>query len=140
MVVDTNVLVSAFAFPGGPPERLWIAGLRGAFQPVTSVRPLGELSAVLVRRFAWEADPVERLVRHVIRASQVVGPTDHVASSRTSGLRDPDDDELLRAAVATGARLIVSGDRDVLDTLSRADGHEDGLRAVSPAEMLHLLP
>lgn len=139
MVVDTNVLVSAFVFPGGVPEPVWRAGLRGTIVPVTSTTLLAELSRVLVRRFRWEASRVERATRHVIRASEVVVGTT-VDTGASGGvpqvLRDPDDDELLAVARVGRAPIIVTGDRDVLDQGLLPEG----LRVLRPSDLIGLLP
>ena len=44
-------------------------------------------------------------------------------------LRDPDDDQVIAAAVAANSDLIVSGDRDLLDL-----GHYSDLAIVTAAE------
>jgi predicted nucleic acid-binding protein len=133
------VLVSAFVFPGGAPERVWRAGLQRAIVPVTSTALLAELSAVLVRRFHWDEARVGRVTRHIIRASEVVvgtsGPTGAASGAGEPVLRDPDDDELLAVARVAGAMFVVTGDRDVLDHASLPDG----LRALRPADLLGLL-
>ena len=114
MVVDTNVLVLAFVFPGGAPEQVWRAGLRGSIVSVTSTTLLAELSRVLARRSRWEASRVERATRHVIRASDVVVGT----------------------TVETSAPIIVTGDRDVLDHAPLPEG----LRVLRPSDLIGLLP
>ena len=137
VVVDTNVLVSAFVFPGGAPERVWRAGLRRAIVPVTSTALLAELSAVVVRRFHWHEDRVGQVTRHIIRASEVVVGTSGAAPGAGEPvLRDPDDDELLAVARVARATIVVTGDRDVLDHARLPDG----LRALRPADLLDLLP
>lgn len=48
--------------------------------------------------------------------------------------RDADDDQVLAAALAGGARYVVSGDLDLLDI-----GLYQGIRLLSPATFLSLL-
>ena len=50
-VFDTNVLISAFVFPGGPPEFAFRAALSGRITLITSPPLLAEFGAVLSRKF-----------------------------------------------------------------------------------------
>lgn len=126
VVVDTNVLVSAFVFPGGPPDRLWRLGIDGAFRAVTSPALMAELTRVLAQRFDWDRTSIDRMMRHVVRVADVVP----APRSRTPRLRDPDDDELLAVATVIGA-AVVTGDRDLLD-----DRDGVSVEVLTPVELL----
>lgn len=131
MVIDTNVLVSAFVFPGGAPEAVWLAALAGRLQPVTSAGLLAELSRVLAEKFGWDTPSLDRAVRLIVRHAAVVDP----AGTGESYFRDRDDDHLMLVALAAGADAIVTGDRDVLDI-----GASHGIAFIRPDELLRLLP
>ncbi|MBI3647789.1 MAG: putative toxin-antitoxin system toxin component, PIN family [Actinobacteria bacterium] len=107
VVFDTNILVSAFIFPGGAPETIYRAALEGRTVLVTSAPLLAELGRVLVEKFGWEAAMAEEVVAQVIRIGLVVQPTERVHEIAA----DPADDRVLEAAVAGNADAIVSGDR-----------------------------
>ncbi len=110
IVLDTNVLVSAFVFPGGEPEAAYRAVLEGRVRPVTSRPLLAELGRVLGRKFGWEDPWVEEAVAQVARVGVIVEPEETVTVIRA----DPADDRVLEAAAAGGAEVIVSGDRHLL--------------------------
>ncbi len=107
VVFDTNILVSAFIFPGGAPETVYRAALEGRIALVTSAPLLAELGRVLVEKFGWESGMAEEVVAQVIRIGLVVEPTERVHEIAA----DPADDRVLEAAVAANADAIVSGDR-----------------------------
>jgi len=60
----------------------------------------------------------------------LVEPTHRIDASR-----DPDDNRVLEAAIAGEADYIVTGDRDLLEL-----GSYEGIRIVTPAEFVALLP
>lgn len=109
-VLDTNVIVSALIFPGGPPETVYRSALEGRIQHITSRPLLIELGRVLVAKFGWERDRAEQAVAQVARVSEVAAPAETVHEIA----EDPADDRVLEAAEAGGADVIVSGDRHLL--------------------------
>lgn len=110
VVLDTNVLISAFLFPGGTPEAVYRLALEGRVELVTSRPLLAELGRVLSAKFGWEDGVVEEAVAQVARIGTVVEPREAVAVVGN----DPADDRVLEAAATVGAEVIVSGDRHLL--------------------------
>ena len=114
-VLDTNVAVSALLF-GGVPSQLLELGRTGGLALYTSEGLLDELADVLNRsKFARRFDknrpvtPAFLLRRYtVLAASVALGPIERTVPT------DPDDDVVIATAVAAGAKLIVSGDSDLL--------------------------
>ena len=111
VVLDTNILISAFVFPGGNPEAVYRLALDGRIELVTSPVLLAEFARVLADKFGWEEGWTEEAVAHVARTAVIARPTDPVAEIEA----DPDDDRVLEAAIDGGADWIVSGDRHLLD-------------------------
>ena len=109
-VLDTNVVVSALIFPGGPPEAVYRLALEGRIQHITSRPLLVELGRVLVAKFGWERERTEQAVAQLARVSEVTVPAETVHQID----EDPADDRVLEAADAGGADVIVSGDRHLL--------------------------
>jgi len=109
VVLDTNVLVSAYAFGGGP-ALLMRAAITGEYVLITSPPLLAELARVLADKLAFESSRVDDVVRQVARIAEVVRPT-----QRLSVIADEPDNRVLECALAGAADLIVSGDRHLLD-------------------------
>lgn len=130
VVFDTNVLISAFVFPGGAPESAYRAALSGRVTLVTSPALLAELGRVLADKFGWEVTMVEMAVGQVARIGTVVRPREAVSVID----QDPDDDRVLEAAREGSADVIVSGDRHLLGL-----GSWEAIRIVRVAELLEEL-
>ena len=110
VVLDTNILISALIFPGGPPEAVYRRALEGHIEVVTSRPLLAELGRVLVAKFGWRSDRAEEAVAQLARVATVVSPSERVEEIA----EDPADDRVLEAALAGAAEVIVSGDRHLL--------------------------
>ncbi len=120
VVLDTNILIGALITRETPPDALYRAWLRGAFEVVTSRAQLAELAAVLARprlqRFIGP-DEAAVIVEHLETRATVLRDVPPVTLST-----DPADDEILAAAIAGEADLIVPGDRKHVLSLGKAEG------------------
>ena len=126
-ILDTNVLISAYVFPGGKPETVYRLALEGRLEIGTSLTLLAEFGRVLGQKFGWVPDQVEEAVAQVARIAAVVEPSDTIHVIKA----DPADDRVLEAARAFGADVIVSGDRHLLDL-----GTWSGIEVLSPADFI----
>jgi putative PIN family toxin of toxin-antitoxin system len=126
-VLDTNVLISAYVFPGGAPEAVYRLALEGHLRIGTSLTLLAEFGRVLDQKFGWDPDRVEAAVAQVARVAVVVDPSETVQVIDA----DPADDRVLEAARVFGADVIVSGDRHLLDLGSWSD-----IEIIAPAEVI----
>jgi putative PIN family toxin of toxin-antitoxin system len=126
-ILDTNVLISAYVFPGGKPEAVYRLALEGRLEIGTSLPLLAEFGRVLGQKFGWIPDRVEAAVAQMTRIAAVVEPSEVVQFVRA----DSADDRVLEAARAFGADVIVSGDRHLLDL-----GTWSEIEIISPAEFI----
>jgi len=109
VVVDTNVLVSAFLKDSKP--RKLLVTLLESHELVSSAPLLAELADVLSReKFGVSADAVERFIAILVRRATVV----QAGSDLKVVAEDPDDDVVLSTAVNGKAEYIVSGDKHLL--------------------------
>jgi len=135
LVVDTNVLVSAFLWQGTPGRLIELAGEK-EIQLYTSGALIDELSEVLHRK------KLSKQVRATgLTPAQMVGNYRRLTELMTARQlaqrvsRDVDDDTVLACALAANADLIVSGDDDLLELKTY-----QGIPIVSVAEALKRLP
>jgi putative PIN family toxin of toxin-antitoxin system len=114
VVLDPAVLVSALITPQGNPAQLWRAVVDQRLEIAVCPWLLAELAGVLERskfRRYTTAEEARAFVAEVAdRSHRAPDPSDvpHVS-------RDPNDDYLFALAQATGARAVISGDRDLTD-------------------------
>ena len=113
-------MISALITSGTPPDQLYQAWLRNEFELITSVAQLDEVKRVLARpKFQKyvDADEAAEMVAAISQRAIILG--DIVIEKRSP---DPDDDAILAIAVAAGADLIVSGDKNDMLALREVEG------------------
>jgi putative PIN family toxin of toxin-antitoxin system len=113
VVLDTNVVLSALVFGGGPVARIRTGWQAGRFVPLASKATAGELVRVLAYpKFGLApAEQAELLADYLpwVQAVRVPDPPPAVPVCR-----DPFDAPFLHLAVAGKAKALVSGDRALL--------------------------
>jgi putative PIN family toxin of toxin-antitoxin system len=124
VVLDTNVVLSALVFGGGLPGAVRLAWQSGALRPLASAATVQELVRVLAYpKFRLSAPEQEELLADYLPYVQTVripNPPPVVPACR-----DPFDEPFMQLALAGRARVLVSGDRDLLvvaDAFAREGG------------------
>jgi uncharacterized protein len=131
VVLDTNVLISAFLSPVGKPFACLSWVLDNATL-IVSRELLEELESRLVRpKFTKYLDESRR--RSVI-ADLTLGAVQVELAGTVKVCRDPDDNKVLEIAAVGRADCIVTGDQDLLVL-----GTFQGISILTPAEFLETL-
>jgi uncharacterized protein len=130
VTADTNILVSAIAYPRGNPRRLLEMALAGEINVAVSQPILTEMADVLARKFNATPDDIVEARAIVTRAARTVQPAVKLDVIK----EDPDDDRILECAVSAGSDYIVTGDKDLLRL-----GHYDAIRIVNVADFLEIV-
>ena len=113
VVLDTNVVVSALVFGGGAAGRMRTAWQAGAFMPLVSTPTAQELVRVLAYpKFRLSAGDREELLADYLPYTTTVRIPDPPPS--VPECRDPFDVMFLELALVGKAKILVSGDRDLL--------------------------
>ena len=110
--LDTNVLVSAYAARGICADL--VRFILAEHDLVTGEVNLEELRRVLRDRFGAAPERLEAIEAE-LRAEKVIPRPPEPTPVR---LRDPDDQWVLASALSSGADLLVTGDKDLLDVAS----------------------
>jgi putative PIN family toxin of toxin-antitoxin system len=113
VVLDTNVVLSALVFAGGPARQIRQAWQRGDFLPLASTATVKELVRVLAYpKFALADQEQEELLADYLPYVQTVRIPN--PPPRVPECRDVMDLPFMQLAVAGKAKVLVSGDRDLL--------------------------
>jgi putative PIN family toxin of toxin-antitoxin system len=130
IVLDTNVLLSGTAYPNSIPGKIVSAFRNGRIEVVLSEYILDELQRVLPRlneRLGWSSLEIRDFVDSLALLADLVEPAPTIIPQ----LRDAADQPVLGTLLASNARYLVTGDKDLL-VLS---GHYS---IVTPAEFWRL--
>lgn len=107
IVLDTNVLVSGFLSPHGPPGAILRSVLAGSITVCFDDRILSEYRDVLSRGgFAFDADRVDEVLALIEAHGEFV-----LAETLGVELPDADDAMFVEVASAAGADVLVTGNR-----------------------------
>ncbi|HSG45610.1 MAG TPA: putative toxin-antitoxin system toxin component, PIN family [Anaerolineales bacterium] len=127
VVMDTNVFVSGVFF-SGPPYQILNAWQSGEFELVVSQEILDEyrrVGEILAKeRPKIDLDPI---LNFVIEHAKVYKS----AKLKESICEDPDDDKFFACALASGSKIIVSGDKHLL----KVSGYK-GIEVLKPRDFM----
>jgi putative PIN family toxin of toxin-antitoxin system len=134
IVADTNVVVSGLLWLGNPGHILEAAA-RGELHLSSSPSLIDKLTATLrspklAARVLASGITLTELLQRYLEVASLVEP-ERVARVVPD---DPDDDQVIAAALAARADLIVSGDSHLLCLKEHG-----GIRIVTPAEAVRIL-
>ncbi|HLZ70308.1 MAG TPA: putative toxin-antitoxin system toxin component, PIN family [Dehalococcoidia bacterium] len=135
VVHDANIVVSRYLVPVGIPAQVMAAWRAQRYDLIISPALMSEYEDVLnrpriQRRHGLTPEQVASELTRLARFAILVEPAEVPAVI----VDDPDDDQVLAAAVAGEADFIVSGDRHLLSLREYR-----GIRILSPAGFLALL-
>ena len=126
--LDTNVLASAFATRG-----LCSDVLREVFAShdlYTSIEVLKELRDVLKEKFGFPQDLTNKILSLLRREANMAYSQDQIEIP----IKDKDDIPIIKAAMAAGTHVFVTGDRELQDIAKIGN-----LEIVSPRKFWELL-
>lgn len=134
VVLDTNVIVSAFIAPNGPPAIILRLAEARAYDLVASGAILSEYERVLgyphVRALHRKTDvEIGTIVGRLAKIAERITPTERIAVVE----EDPDDDKFIECAVEADADFIVSGNKHLLKVATFR-----GIQILPPAQFLRL--
>lgn len=117
VVLDTNVLVSGFAYPASVPGRIVNAWRQGGIDVALSQYILDELMRVLPRlpRVQLSAAEIQDLINSLMFMADIVEPDINLDNE----LRDPADQPVLGTFYAANAKYLITGDKDLLVLANR---------------------
>ena len=113
--IDTNVLISAALFPGGVAARAYERAVSDPNEPVVSDYVVDELRHVFARKFPGREAALHAFLAVLASCVEIVlTPDDELTEE--AGVRDPADRPVLRAAREARADVLLTGDKDLLES------------------------
>jgi len=128
VLFDTNILTSAFMFPGGRGEAALLNIVEGRDQLILSKPILHELLEVLARKFCHDHEELAHIAVYLEELAEFFQPR-----IRLNILEDEPDNRILECAVTGKANAVVTGDRAILQL-----GEYQGIRLISLKNYLEL--
>lgn len=127
IVIDTNVLVSAFGW-SGKPRQIFEQVLEERFELIVSQKQLTEIKRVITYpRLKFSADEQMRFLDVLTMIAHVVETHNDINVIK----EDPSDNVLLEAAVEHEVKYIISGDQHLLKVKELR-----GIKILAPDEFL----
>jgi putative PIN family toxin of toxin-antitoxin system len=128
VVLDTNVLVSALAFPGEATSLILELLEAHAFKAFSSPAMLAELRRVLIKKVGWSHDAADSLVSETAEHLSIITPRMQVSEIRCKD----SDNRVLECALEADADAIVTGNLKHIRPLK----HYRGIAILTPREFL----
>jgi uncharacterized protein len=111
IVLDTNVLMSGI-FWSGPPSQILLAWQKDLIEIITSKDIINEytrVSEILSQKY--KGVDVGSIINLITINSTIISPM-HLPQPISA---DPDDDKFIACALSSNCKLIISGDKHLLD-------------------------
>jgi len=115
VMIDTNIFISAALFPNGRAAEALLKALTPPYQPITCNYIIDELHRKFQEKFPHRMMELEAFLYTALSVIQVVSTPTELQDAEHK-IRDPKDRPILRAALASGADLFLTGDKDFLES------------------------
>ena len=115
VMIDTNIFISAILFPNGRAAQALIKAMISPYQPVTCDYVIEEIRRKFIEKFPNKKSELETFLLSISQSIQIV-TTPTMANAIENQIRDYKDRPILRAALAVGADLFLTGDKDFLES------------------------
>ena len=115
VMFDTNILVSAILNSRSTPAQAFRKAAEPPCQALICEQTLEELRRVFNRKFPHKIQSLDRFILIMLSIVEIV-PMPLVKYVSEDYIRDADDRPILRAAIKANADILISGDKDFLDS------------------------
>ena len=131
VLIDTNVLISAALSANGVPYQAYVKAASYPNHGLICEQNVDEMKRIFNKKFPKRLAALDKFLSIALLTLELVPiPTDENISE--SQIRDADDRPILRAAIEAKADILLTGDKDFL---------ESGLKnpiVITPAEFLNM--
>ena len=113
--IDTNILISAALNPGGTPYNAYVKAVSYPNKGIISDTNMDELRRIFNRKFPNKLAALDTFLSIALMTIELVSTPEEQAESE-GRIRDVKDRPILRAAIAADADIILTGDKDFLES------------------------
>ena len=115
VLIDTNVLISAALSPHGTPFKAYVKAVTEPNRGLICEQNVDELKRIFNKKFPHKLDALDRFLSIALMTLEFVPiPTD--VEDAESQIRDINDRPILRAAIDSKADVLLTGDKDFLES------------------------
>ena len=115
IMLDTNILISAALFPKGRAAQAFCKALNPPYKPMVCDYVVDELHRKFREKFPEKMTELDAFLFNALSFIRVVN-TPNAKTQEESMIRDPKDRPILRAALDAHADLLLTGDKDFLES------------------------
>jgi putative PIN family toxin of toxin-antitoxin system len=116
-IIDTNILVSASLFPQSVPAQAFSKATAFPNVAVICDYSIDELRRVYNKKFPHKISAMDEFLAVALIAAEIIAtPLDEESIADETAIRDAKDRPILRAAVKSDADILISGDKDFLES------------------------
>ncbi len=114
-MIDTNILISAALSPNGTPFHAYVKAVTYPNHGIVCEQNIDELRRIFNRKFPTKLAALEMFLASAVLTLEIV-PTPELPDDRESLIRDVKDRPILRSAIQADADILLTGDRDFLES------------------------
>lgn len=117
VLIDTNILISAALFPQSVPSQAYMKAVTPSHDAVVCDYSMDELRRAYNRKFIHRIKDFERFVSQLTLSVEIVSTPPYEEQARNEdAIRDVNDRPILRAAIAAKVDVLLTGDKDFLES------------------------
>ena len=115
VLIDTNIIISASLSGNGTPYLAYAKAVTSPNKGLVCDQNIDEMRRVYNRKFPDRIHALERFLSLALTVLEIV-PTPVDDYAEEAAVRDAADRPILRAAIATKADVLLTGDKDFLES------------------------
>ena len=115
VLIDTNVLISAALNPGGVPFQAYQKAATSPNRGMICEQNVEELKRIFNKKFPHRLTALDTFLSTALLSLELV-PMPSDISAAEALIRDEKDRPILRAAIQAGADILLTGDKDFLES------------------------
>lgn len=115
VLIDTNILISAALSNNGLPYQAFVKAVSYPNHGVICEQNIDEMRRIFNRKFPAKIQALESFLSLALLTLEIV-PTPIEEQEIESKIRDINDRPILRAAMSAGADILLTGDKDFIES------------------------